>query len=155
MPRFGFALSRALLRASKLKRIWCYCYTILLAGTDSGVGPFFSPDGQWIGFFADGKLKKISVLGGAALALCDAPNGRGASWGEGGDIIAALGGNPGTGLSRVPAAGGAPQTLTKPLDNGEAYHRWPKVLPGGNAVLFSANKRTTALGGRELGGREY
>lgn len=54
----------------------------LLAGTDNPADPFFSPDSQWIGFNADGKLKKISVLGGAAVALCDANCNamRGASW---------------------------------------------------------------------------
>jgi hypothetical protein len=61
-----------------------------LAGTDNATFPFFSPDGASIGFFADGKLKKITVGGGAAITLCDAPNPRGASWGDDGNIIAAL-----------------------------------------------------------------
>jgi serine/threonine-protein kinase len=51
-----------------------------LAGTENAYGPFFSPDDQWIGFFADGKLKKVSVMGGAVLTLCDAPTGRGGDW---------------------------------------------------------------------------
>ena len=109
----------------------------LLSGTDNAADPLFSPDGQWIGFFAEGKLKKISVLGGAAVALCDATALRGASWGEDGNIIATLGNTSGTGLSRIPDAGGPPQTLTTPLDKGEVVHRWPQILPGGNAVLFS------------------
>ena len=58
-----------------------------LSGTENARDPFFSPDGQWIGFFADGKLKKISVQGGAAVTLCDAPNDRGGSWGEDGTIV--------------------------------------------------------------------
>ena len=58
-----------------------------LSGTENALDPFFSPDGQWIGFFADGKLKKISVQGGAAVTLCDAPNDRGGSWGEDGTIV--------------------------------------------------------------------
>ena len=53
----------------------------LLEGTEGASGPFFSPDGQWIGFYADGKLKKISVGGGGAITLCDATGARGASWG--------------------------------------------------------------------------
>jgi serine/threonine-protein kinase len=106
-----------------------------LAGTDNPRDPFFSPDGQWIGFFVNGQLKKISVLGGAALALADAPNPRGASWGDDGNIIAVLNNNDG--LTRVPAAGGRPQILTKPGENGENTHRWPQVLPGANAVLFT------------------
>jgi serine/threonine-protein kinase len=109
----------------------------VLSGTDNAADPFFSPDGQWIGFFADGMLKKISVLGGAALTLCDAPNARGASWGEDGNIITAI--TTAGGLVRVLATGGAPQTLTKPLERGERSHRWPKVLPGGNGVLFTAS----------------
>ena len=62
----------------------------LLPGTENGRDPFFSPDSQWVGFFADGKLKKISVQGGAPVTLCDAPSDFGASWGEDGTIIAAL-----------------------------------------------------------------
>jgi serine/threonine-protein kinase len=77
-----------------------------LAGTENAKFPFFSPDGQWIGFFDDTKLKKIAVEGGAAIALWDAPQGRGASWGEDGNIIAALTSTPFGVLARVPSAGG-------------------------------------------------
>ncbi len=59
-----------------------------LMGTENALSPFFSPDGEWIGFFADGKLKKISVKGGATVTLCDAPDPDGASWGDDGNIIA-------------------------------------------------------------------
>jgi Protein kinase domain/WD40-like Beta Propeller Repeat len=107
----------------------------LLAGTEGASGPFFSPDGQWIGFFADGKLKKISVEGGNALVLCDAPGARGASWGDDGNIIAALGLNDG--LSRVSSSGGTPVPVTK-LAGNEKAHRWPQVLPGSQTVLFTA-----------------
>jgi Tol biopolymer transport system component len=108
----------------------------LLPGTVGASDSFFSPDGQWIGFFADRKMKKISVLGGAPVTLCDAPSSRGASWGEDGTIVAAL--NSGEGLSRVPAAGGTPRPFTK-LERGELTHRWPQVLPGGKAVLFTSS----------------
>ena len=54
----------------------------LLSGTENGRDPFFSPEGKWIGFFADGKMKKISIQGGAPIALCDAPDARGANWGR-------------------------------------------------------------------------
>ncbi len=111
--------------------------TVLLAGTEGAAFPFFSPDGEWIGFFASGKMKKISVQGGAAVTLCDAPNGRGASWGGDGSIIATL--TAGGGLSRVPSSGGTPQTLTKPFEEGGAIHRWPQILPGGQAVLFTGD----------------
>jgi serine/threonine-protein kinase len=81
------------------------------------------------------KLRKISVQGSGAVALCDAPNARGGSWGEEGNIVAAL--SDRSPLSRVPVEGGTPQPLTK-LDSGEYTHRWPQVLPGGRAVLFTA-----------------
>jgi Tol biopolymer transport system component/predicted Ser/Thr protein kinase len=110
-----------------------------LAGTENAADPFFSPDGQWIGFFADGKMKKISVQGGATVTLCDAPNARGASWGEDSSIIVTLDFSTGVGLSRVPAAGGTPQAITRPGDKGEATHRWPQILPGGQAVLFTGH----------------
>jgi Tol biopolymer transport system component/predicted Ser/Thr protein kinase len=113
----------------------------LLAGTENAADPFFSPDGQWIGFFADGKMKKISVQGGAAVVLCDAFNARGASWGEDGSIVVTLTDQPGSGLSRVPAAGGTPQAITRPSDKGEVVHYWPQILPGGQAVLFTGNTR--------------
>jgi Tol biopolymer transport system component/predicted Ser/Thr protein kinase len=107
-----------------------------LSGTENGTDPFFSPDGQWIGFFADNKMKKISVEGGGAVTLCDVAAGRGGSWGEDGNIIAA---STVGGLFRVPEAGGSPQPLTKPSDKGEVSHRWPQVLPGGQSVLFTVH----------------
>ena len=58
-----------------------------LAGTEGAVGPFFSPDGQWLGFFGGGKLKKIAVTGGAPVTLADAPTARGGSWAEDGTIV--------------------------------------------------------------------
>ena len=106
-----------------------------LAGTENASGPFFSPDGEWIGFHADGKLKKISVEGGAAVTLCDAPALTGASWGDDGNIIVALGN---TGLWRIPSTGGTPVPVTK-LNRGERTHRHPQVLPGSQAVLFTAS----------------
>jgi serine/threonine-protein kinase len=119
----------------------------LLPGTESGYDPFFSPDGQWIGFTASSQLKKVSVQGGAPVTLCSASLPRGASWGEDGNIVAALS-NVGP-LSRIPAAGGTAQPLTK-LGAGEVIHRWPQVLPGGQAVLFTASPTTTGLEGANI-----
>ena len=107
-----------------------------LAGTQGANAPFFSPDGQWVAFFTSGKLQKISVEGGSAVTLCDAISGRGGSWGEDGSVIAALSLNGG--LSRIPFAGGSPTPVTD-LQNGEVTHRWPQILPGGKAVLFTAS----------------
>jgi hypothetical protein len=96
-----------------------------IAGTDNAIAPFFSPDGQWIGFFQDRKLKKVQVVGGATMTLCDncvgSNFGGGASWGLDGNII--LGGID-AGLSKVSGAGGTPQVLTTPdAKKGETDHR--------------------------------
>jgi serine/threonine-protein kinase len=107
-----------------------------LAGTEGGADPFFSPDGEWVGFGAGGKLKKIPIHGGPPITLCDSGTFHGGTWGEDGFIVASFGNS--AGLSRVPENGGSPQPLTKP-ENGEITHRWPQILPGGRAVLFSAN----------------
>ena len=109
----------------------------MLPGTEGASDPFFSPDGQWVGFFADSKLKKISMLGGAPVTLCDADKGWGASWGEDGSIIAALS-TISAGLSRISAAGGTPQKVTT-MSGVRTNERWPQVLPGGKAVVFTAS----------------
>jgi serine/threonine-protein kinase len=108
---------------------------IELTGSEGGYAPFFSPDGQSVVFFAGGKLKKVSE-GTAPITLCDAPGGVGGSWGEGGVIVAAL--NSNGGLSKIPSMGGTPATVSE-LDRaqGEFTHRWPEVLPGSKAVLFT------------------
>ena len=120
-----------------------------LAGTEDAYGPFFSPDGQFVGFFADGKLKRISLQGGAPVELCDAPMLYGASWGEDGNIIAAF--SVAGGLSRVPSSGGAAQPFTElKQERAEHTHRWPQVLPGANAVLFTANTTTVGFDGATI-----
>ena len=107
-----------------------------LAGTEGASAPFFSPDGQWVAFFAGGKLKKLSLEGGAPVVLCDAPSGRGGSWGENGNIIASL--TSGGALFQLPSAGGAPTPVAE-LAPGETAQRWPQVLPGSQAVLFTSS----------------
>jgi serine/threonine-protein kinase len=106
-----------------------------IPGTEGAVDPFFSPDSQWAGFFAGGKLKKVSVSGGTALTLGDASGPRGASWGSQATITFAP--TAVSVLQQVPDAGGAPQPLTR-LEKTELSHRWPEFLPGGKAVLFAA-----------------
>ena len=109
-----------------------------LAGTEDARNPFFSPDGQWIAFFTSSALKKVTIAGGAAVTISDAPAGRGGSWGDDGTIVFTPSGTPGTSLKRVSDAGGTPDVTTK-LANGESTHRWPQLLPGGRAVLFTAS----------------
>ncbi|HXG70117.1 MAG TPA: protein kinase, partial [Gemmatimonadaceae bacterium] len=109
--------------------------TTVLAGTTEGFGPFFSPDGQWLAFFAGGKLKKIAVSGGAAVTLCDAPNGRGGAWTADGSIIFSPDSGSNVKLLKVPAAGGVAAPFGDFAD-GEITQRWPQMLPGGKGVLY-------------------
>ncbi|HTS26950.1 MAG TPA: protein kinase [Bryobacteraceae bacterium] len=105
-----------------------------LPGTEGAVAPFFSPDGQWVGFYARNSLNKISVDGGAVVPLEPTPQFSGASWGEDGSILAS---DPlGRGLLRIPAGGGQSETVLEPT-NGELVAH-PQILPGGKAVLFTA-----------------
>src|SRR5258706_4440197 len=93
-------------------------------------------------FFADNKMQKLSVQGGAPVVLADSSNSRGASWGDDGSIVAELINT--SGLTRVPADGGATRPVTT-LNPGQATHRWPQALPGSQTILFTANKNITAF----------
>jgi serine/threonine-protein kinase len=103
--------------------------------TEGAIEPFFSPDDRWLGFFAGGKLKKVSVSGGAALSLADVPGLGGASWGSQGTIIFPVTTN-GV-IEQMADGGGTIQPLTR-FENGSLTQRWPEFLPGGKAVLFAA-----------------
>ncbi len=114
----------------------------LLPDTEGASFPFFSPDGQWIGFFAGGQLKKIAVNGGAAVRVCVLGTaGEGGSWGGDGYIV--LGVGPAAPLSRVRDSGGELQLLTQ-LGPGELTQRWPQALPGG-IILFTASASASAM----------
>ena len=118
---------------------------VLLDGAGAAAAPFFSADGQWIAFFGDGKLKKISVRGGAPIVLCDAGGARGGDWSEDGTIIFPA--QFTSALYRIPAAGGTPAVATH-LDGArsEITHRWPQFLPGGKAVLFTGSSDNNFFG---------
>ena len=103
-------------------------------GTVGAQRPFFSPDDRWLGFFAQGKLQVVPVTGGTARVLADAPAALGACWGPSGTLVFA--GEPQAGLRRVAAAGGSVEELTSPEAAGVS-HRWPELLPGGDAVLYT------------------
>jgi len=105
-----------------------------LPGTQGAMDPFFSPDGQWVGFSSGNKLNKISVEGGAVVPLGDGVNAGGASWGEDGAIVVS---SFGKGLLRIPSAGGPPETIAA-AGNGELALFLPQILPGGKAILFTA-----------------
>ena len=98
--------------------------------------PFFSPDGQWLGFLEEGQLKKVAVSGGAPVTIATVGAARGASWGSDGTIVFAQ--ESTFGLSRVSAEGGALEILTLPSrERREKAHRLPEILPGGSAVVFT------------------
>ncbi|MCZ6602359.1 MAG: protein kinase, partial [Planctomycetota bacterium] len=107
-----------------------------IAGTEGGTLPFLSPDGRWVGFFAGGKIKKVSIQGGQPMVVCDASStSPGASWGPNGSIMFSTWTS---GLHRVSADGGPIETVTTPdADGGEIGHWWPEFLPGGQKVLFT------------------
>ena len=107
-----------------------------IPGTEGASSPFFSPDAQWVAFFADLKLKKVPVTGGAVQTLAEAQNHRGGWWGEDDTIVFAPGNR--TGLMRVSSARGPLQPVTTLLGS-EISHRFPQVLPGGKAVLYTAS----------------
>jgi serine/threonine protein kinase len=103
-----------------------------IPGTESAFGPFFSPDGRWIGFFAENKLKKFPVSGGEPIELATAPNAWGGSWGTDGTILFVI--DEGRRPTKVPENGGVPQPITVIGQN--SYTR-PDILPGGKAAIVS------------------
>jgi len=108
-----------------------------VTGTEGALAPFFSPDGSWIGFLAGDRLKKIPITGGSAVDVASAPGSRGAAWADDGSIVIALVRD--ASLVRIPANGGTPVRVGG-LVEGEATQRWPQLLPGSRAVLFTGSR---------------
>ena len=114
-----------------------------IPGTNGAYQPFFSPDGEWVGFFtqdSDQKLKKVSVTGGEAQTVCDVRSlASGGSWASDDTIVFSARGESGPRqLFRVPSAGGTPQVLATPnRERREDGHAWPEFLPGSRSVLFT------------------
>ena len=117
-----------------------------LEGTDGAFFPFWSADGKFIGFFADGHLKKVQASGGPVTVLADAPNARGGSWNQ--DNVIIYEPDYRDSIWRVSASGGTPARLTKFEGGKHTTHRWPKFLPDGKHFLFFA---TNHSGGSEQG----
>jgi Tol biopolymer transport system component len=108
-----------------------------LSGTQDAQYPFWSPDSQSIGFFANGKLKKVSASGGQPLTLCDAPDGKGGSWGSSGIILFAPG--PRDPIHQVPQLGGEPTVVTEfDAERGDESHRHPRWMPDGERFIYLA-----------------
>jgi eukaryotic-like serine/threonine-protein kinase len=106
----------------------------VLPGTEGATNPFFSMDGRWVAFFSGGKLKKVSLDGGAPVMIADALNPRGEVWGADDTIYVTPSNN--TGISRLGATGGKLEPVTT-LREGELSHRWPALLPDGRSMLFA------------------
>jgi len=108
-----------------------------LVGTEGASFPFWAPNARAIGFFAEGKLKRVDLAGGASQALADAPNGRGGTWNSEGVILFTPGNATATNnvITRVSAAGGTPIAVTH-LGPAEGSHRWPQFLPDGRRFIF-------------------
>jgi eukaryotic-like serine/threonine-protein kinase len=108
----------------------------VIAGTEGASAPFVSPDGRWIGFYAAGALRRVSVEGGASIPIAETQPVWSASWGANDAIVFAASAAPG-GLWLVPASGGGPERITTvDTANGEIQHGYPRHLPNGD-VLFS------------------
>ena len=106
-----------------------------LPGTEDASLPFWSPDSQQVGFFAQGKLKRIDIAGGSPQVICEAGSGRGGAWNAGGVIVFAA--DSGVPLSRVSATGGTPAAVTT-LKPGQRNHRFPSFLPDGKHFIYDA-----------------
>jgi serine/threonine protein kinase len=103
-----------------------------LPGTENAQSPFWSPDSRWLGFFAEGKLKKTPVAGGPVQVLADVADAFGGSWGADGSIIF---GELSSAIFRVSSGGGIVTAVTK-TDTVLKAHRWPQFLPDGRHFLF-------------------
>ena len=114
-------------------------------GSEGAQVPFFSPDGQWVGFFANGRLNKVSISKRQVILLGDGSAENGGSWGEDGNLIVGFDFR----LARIPSAGGALTPVTE-LAPGEIVQRWPQILPGGSAVLFSSYRSLAGLEGATI-----
>jgi eukaryotic-like serine/threonine-protein kinase len=114
----------------------------VLPGTEGAETPVFSPDGQWIAFFANRKVKKVALAGGTPLTVSDFAEGLGLGWDTNESILF----NPGrvAGIWRVPAGGGTPQEVTT-VQSGENSHRDPEGLPGGKGILYGTNTGPGAM----------
>ncbi len=115
--------------------------------TEGASYPFWSPDGTYLGFFADGKLKKIDLRGGSPQVLAEAPSGRGGSWSKEGIILFAP--NIRSPILSISEAGGTPRPVSKFDSKKETTHRWPSFLPDGKHFLYVSRTRTQSKG--ELG----
>jgi serine/threonine protein kinase len=119
----------------------------VLSGTEDATYPFWSPDSRKVGFFANGRLKKIDATGGVATAICDAANGRGGAWFEDERVIFAPG--PRDSLHIVASTGGTPVAITQG-DTLAWSHRWPTILPSTDKFIYISAGRRDQLHWRSI-----
>jgi Tol biopolymer transport system component len=111
-----------------------------IEGTEGAAFPFWSSDGKYLGFFADGHLKKIPAAGGPVTILAETPNPRGGAWNQ--DNVIIYEPDYRDTLWRVSAAGGTPERLTKFDTSKHTTHRWPQFLPDGKHFVFFATNHS-------------
>jgi serine/threonine protein kinase len=140
----GLRLAFVAIGANGVQSLWLRPLGALsaqpLAGTEGAISPFWSPDSRFIGFFANGKLKKIDAAGGSPQTLCPAPNGRGGTWNRDGAIVFAP--DILSPLYRVPQGGGAPAPLPLDQSRNEKVYHFPYFLPDGRHFLYRAGVTT-------------
>ncbi len=151
----GTHLVYAARRESSVRQLFVRRFDTDLAtpipGTERALQFFFSPEGDWLGFFADGKLKKVALSGDVLKELCDVTYPLGGDWGRDeviyfassawrdGELDPLL-----SGLFRIPSDGGVPEQLvTAEGEHADAAHRWPHILPKGDGVLYTSYARDT------------
>jgi Tol biopolymer transport system component len=121
----------------------------VLGGTDGALTPVLSPDGEWIAFSQDRRVKKMSIRGGPSVTLCDARSGAGLTWADDGHIVFSTNWGLGGTLMRVSENGGQalsifPDEQGKDNAASQRYVRWPEALPGGDVILYVIESRQTA-----------
>jgi serine/threonine-protein kinase len=104
-----------------------------VAGSEDAIAPFFSPNGEWLGFLQDGKLRKVSISGGAVTTIAELVNLQGASWGDDDRLVFSSRSR----LFRVAASGGTFELLAAPDSSSQQSFRWPELLPGGRTIVFT------------------
>jgi eukaryotic-like serine/threonine-protein kinase len=142
----GTAIAFCARKQTEQNAIWVQSLTDLapkkLEGTEGAVFPFWSADGKFIGFFADGRLKKVPAAGGPVTDLADAPNARGGTWNQ--DNVIVFEPEYRDPLWRVSATGGSAVRLTR-FNGKHTTHRWPTFLPDGKHFLFFATSHSGSL----------
>jgi len=135
-----FSAVRANRRALYVRRLNQSEATVI-AGTEDAIAPFFSPNGEWVGYSVGSEMRKLPLAGGPSVHVADTMVGRvfGASWGDDDRIVFARSSG---GLWEVAASGGTPTEIVAPdQSRGEVSYRLPHVLPGGDAILFTVTRQ--------------